>query len=275
MSSGLIAVNSVRDRSRACCRSQPESRRETHDEAGVGRISEMISGRSRRRASSDSSTRSNSVQAQVGQVHFWNAPCSAASAADAHCSRASMLAALFALPDEGHDVSLCFGWHAETLRPPWRLSSHQRPAGRDCGGVTEPARRGSVPLRPMSTPPVTPDPRISVPAGRRDPAALPRVLRRARAHGRAERQPRAGRRPDAALHELRDGPVQGRPDRRRDSATTRGRSTTSAACASPASTTTSRRSAGRRATTRCSRCSATGASATTSSARRSTGRGTS
>ena len=47
------------------------------------------------------------------------------------------------------------------------------------------------------------------------------------------------------------------------------------ACASRASTTTSRRSAARPATTRCSRCWATGASATTSSARRSTGRGSS
>ena len=112
-------------------------------------------------------------------------------------------------------------------------------------------------------------------ARRRDPPPLRRVLRRARPHGRAQRQPRAGRRPDAALHELGHGPVQGRPDRRRDALLQRGPSTTSAACASPASTTTSRRSGGRRATTRSSRCSATGASATTSSARRSTGPGTS
>ena len=51
-------------------------------------------------------------------------------------------------------------------------------------------------------------------AVRGDPAAFRGVLRRARPHRRPERQPRARRRPDAALHELRDGPVQGRPDRR-------------------------------------------------------------
>ena len=55
-------------------------------------------------------------------------------------------------------------------------------------------------------------------------------------------EPRPGRRPDAPVHELRDGPVQGRPDRGARSAATRAPSTTSAACGSPASTTTSRRS---------------------------------
>ena len=53
-------------------------------------------------------------------------------------------------------------------------------------------------------------------AGRRDPAAVRGVLRRARPHGRSQRQPRPGRRPDAAVHELGHGPVQGRADRGRE-----------------------------------------------------------
>ena len=40
--------------------------------------------------------------------------------------------------------------------------------------------------------------------------AIPRVLRGARPHGRAQREPRAGGRPDAAVHQQRHGPVQGR-----------------------------------------------------------------
>ena len=53
-------------------------------------------------------------------------------------------------------------------------------------------------------------------ARRRDPAAVRRLLRRARPHGRAQRFPRPGRRPDAALRELGDGAVQGRADRGRE-----------------------------------------------------------
>ena len=106
-----------------------------------------------------------------------------------------------------------------------------------------------------------------------DPRAVPRVLRRARPHGGAEREPRAGRRPDSAVHQQRHGPVQGRPDRRRAARLHPRRRLPAGAARRRASTTTSRRSAARRATTRCSRCSATGASATTSSATRSTGRG--
>ena len=100
----------------------------------------------------------------------------------------------------------------------------------------------------MRTADVRPDPRIQALPVRGDPASVRRVLRRARPHGGSKRQPRAGRRSDAAVHELGDGPVQGRPDRRGDTVTTRGQSTTSASCAWPASTTTSRKSAGRHGT---------------------------
>ena len=65
----------------------------------------------------------------------------------------------------------------------------------------------------MPTPRPDPRPADHGAARRRDPPPLRRVLRRARPHGRAQRQPRAGRRPDAAVHELGHGPVQGRPDR--------------------------------------------------------------
>ncbi len=79
-------------------------------------------------------------------------------------------------------------------------------------GGTGPARergRRSVPLRPMSTPLVQPDPRItSLPAAE--------IRRRfveffaERGHTVVpERQPRSGGRPDAAVHELGHGPVQG------------------------------------------------------------------
>ena len=83
------------------------------------------------------------------------------------------------------------------------------------------SNRRSLPLPPMATPHLRPgDP---VPARRRDPRALRRVLRRARPHGRAQREPRAGRRPDAPVHELRHGPVQGRADRRREAGLRAGR----------------------------------------------------
>ena len=126
-------------------------------------------------------------------------------------------------------------------RPPSRTG----PGGLDrpgpCHAPSGTGRFGT--MAAMATPaPETVDP---VPHGRGDPRPLPRVLRRARPHDRPERQPRAGGRPDAAVHELRHGPVQGRADAASRSATTRGPSTTSAACGSRASTTTSRRSAGR------------------------------
>ena len=60
----------------------------------------------------------------------------------------------------------------------------------------------SVPLRPMSEPHDRPRSADRVAARGRDPAALRRVLRGARPHRRAQRQPRPGRRPDPALHEL-------------------------------------------------------------------------
>ena len=76
-------------------------------------------------------------------------------------------------------------------------------------------------------------------------------------------------RPDAAVRQLRHGPVQGRVPRRSTSGRTPARRPRSAACAPAASTTTSRTSATPRAITRSSRCSATSASATISSATRS------
>ena len=67
----------------------------------------------------------------------------------------------------------------------------------------------------MSTPETPPTP-VERPARRRGAPALPRVLRRARPHDRAQREPDPGRRPDPPLHELRDGPVQGGLHRRRE-----------------------------------------------------------
>ena len=72
---------------------------------------------------------------------------------------------------------------------------------------------------------------------------------------RAQLAAGAARRPDAAVHQRRDEPVQGRVPRPGDSATTRGRRPRRSACASAASTTTSTTSARRSATTRSSRCS--------------------
>ena len=57
---------------------------------------------------------------------------------------------------------------------------------------------------------------VSQHARRGDPSALPGLLRGARPHHRAEREPRAGRGSDAALHQQRHGAVQGRAARRGD-----------------------------------------------------------
>ena len=95
------------------------------------------------------------------------------------------------------------------------------------------------------------------------------LLRAARPPHRRQLAARAGRRPDAAVHQRRDEPVQGRVPRHASGATTAARPPRRSACASAASTTTSRTSGRRCATTRSSRCSATSRSATTSRTTRS------
>ena len=85
----------------------------------------------------------------------------------------------------------------------------------------------------------------------------------------AERVARAAERPDAALHQRRDGPVQGRVHRPREARLQARHLARRSACAPAASTTTSRTSAAPRATTPSSRCSATSPSATTSRRTRS------
>ena len=230
-----------------------------------------VNGR-RAAASCSASTRSNSVQRTFGQVELANIGSFAASCRRTARSPSCVdVATLFALLGNGHDRDLRLRFRrvddaARTLRmrQPGRAQRYSR--------LTRSVRYHCVRCRPPSRPQIRgswrcPPPRSAAGSSSSSPSAGTRH--------RAQREPRPGGRRHAALHEFRDGPVQGRPDRSRDAVVHAERSTTSAACASRASTTTSRRSAGRRATTPSSRCSATGASATTSSARRSTGRGTS
>ena len=82
------------------------------------------------------------------------------------------------------------------------------------------------------------------------------------------------RRPDAALHQRRDEPVQGRLPRQGEARLHARHDRRRSACASAASTTTSTTSGRRSAITRSSRCSATSRSATTSRRTRSRSRGT-
>ena len=99
--------------------------------------------------------------------------------------------------------------------------------------------------------------------------SLPGVLRDAGPPHRAQLVARAARRPDAAVHERGDEPVQGRVPRPRAPRLPRAPRRRRSACGSAASTTTSTTSGRRSGTTRSSRCSATSRSATTSRKRRS------
>src|SRR5206468_4222967 len=54
------------------------------------------------------------------------------------------------------------------------------------------------------------------PARGADPAAVRGLLRGPRPRGGALRQPGPGRRPDAAVYEQRNGPIQGSADQRRE-----------------------------------------------------------
>ena len=87
--------------------------------------------------------------------------------------------------------------------------------------------------------------------------------------GGRERVARPAERSDAAVHQRRDEPVQGRLHRQGASRRARARPPRRSACARAASTTTSRTWAAPRATRRSSRCWATSRSATTSSPTRS------
>ena len=95
------------------------------------------------------------------------------------------------------------------------------PARAVAGGTARADRRGprsgparSATIAAMVSP--TDQPRFPDRARRRDP---PRFVEFFAERGHTvvpERQPRAGRRPDAPVHQLRHGPVQGRADRRRE-----------------------------------------------------------
>ena len=113
---------------------------------------------------------------------------------------------MLAARDEHPDPGLL---HRSVFSPRVALTDicHERAAG-----TGRQARPGSG----FGTVHVMPDLPIPVPARGRDPPPLRPVLRGARPHGRAQRLADAGRRPDAALHQLRHGPVQGRADRPRE-----------------------------------------------------------
>ena len=100
-------------------------------------------------------------------------------------------------------------------------------------------------------------------------ASFLKYLRAERPPRRPELAARAGRRSDAALHQRRDEPVQGRLPRPREARLHARDDARRSACASAASTTTSTTSGRRCAITRSSRCSATSRSATTSRRTRS------
>ena len=102
-----------------------------------------------------------------------------------------------------------------------------------------------------------------------------RYLRGARAPPRPVVLADPGRGPDAALHQRRDEPVQGRLHGPREARLRPRDDRRRSACARAASTTTSTTSATPAATTRSSRCSATSPSATTSRTTRSASPGSS
>ncbi len=95
-------------------------------------------------------------------------------------------------------------------------------------------------------------------------ASFLEVLRAERPPHRAQLAARARRRSDAAVHERRDEPVQGRLPRPGEARVHARHDLAEGACASAASTTTSTTSDRRSAITRSSRCSAISRSATTS-----------
>jgi hypothetical protein len=100
----------------------------------------------------------------------------------------------------------------------------------------------------------------------RNPPEVPRLLRLERPPDRGVQFAGAARRPDAAVHQRRDEPVQGCLPRLRQAQLQPRARLRRNACAPAASTTTWKTSATPRATTPSSRCWATSASATISSA---------
>ena len=146
------------------------------------------------------------------------------------------------------------------------LHAGRRVARRVCDAVAARARSGRQSSRVART--------IDRCVRAKFAAVLPRSTSSSTATASSPSSPLVpARRPDAALHQRRDEPVQGRVPRPGDSATTRARPRRRSACASAASTTTSTTSGRRCAITRSSRCSATSRSATTSSRTRSRSRG--
>ncbi len=99
------------------------------------------------------------------------------------------------------------------------------------------------------------------------------LLREERPPRRPELVARPGRRPDAAVHERRDEPVQGHVPRPREARLHARDDARRSACGSAASTTISTTSDRRCGITRSSRCSGTSRSATTSRRTRSASRG--
>ena len=103
--------------------------------------------------------------------------------------------------------------------------------------VSQPENRGpppgfgaarSLPFAHDGHPHIERDTADPVPACRGDPrAASSSSSRSAATRSCPARRSMPGRRPDAAVHELRDGPVQGRADRRREARLHAGRRTTS------------------------------------------------
>ena len=158
------------------------------------------------------STRSNSVQAHIGHVQVAKTGSLAASPVDGHVTRASIR------PHCSHFLATAMvgtsGCGAGTPTVGRAGSQAHQSVGARCLAVARHERLSTIASDAASRPDPRPADRGA--ASRRDPPPVRRVLRRARPHRRAQREPRAGGRSDAAVHELRDGPVQGRLRRCRD-----------------------------------------------------------
>ena len=186
------------------------NRRAAGADAGCQRRGQAFAGS----GSVSASTRSNSVQAHIRACPSgrrrgpWRRRPSTASV-----TRVSTL------PHCSHFLATAMVRSSAACRRPvdgWPRRRHSRDSTRRRAALQPPRHDRLSTIASDAAP--RPDPRSADrgAARRRDPPPVRRVLRRARPCRRAQRQPRPGRRPDAAVHELGDGPVQGRPDRRRD-----------------------------------------------------------